>query len=1037
MDMAMAVSYIETQFNENSNDQTIDIGSLVLEWQGFENPLGLSADNVIISNDRGPFMFVPEIDLNISLRSLLIGQLRFEAIWIREVTLSITKAEDGTIQITGFNQNSETAEDRAVAAILTLKNLIYDLPKVDVLWIDKARMVYRDVAKGTTQRFDPVTFFAEMSTINDVRNLSGFLTFPFGHDTQTNVVKVNFSTKNDPFTLSLNGTLKETPMDNIVQFLPDLPKGVDLNMVVNADIQGRLDNKWQVEEMDLNVSAPRGQILFPLNDHEEFVDVEDFNLHLIQDTKNFTTAIESLTAKINETTDISLSGSFKNIDLPEQLSGNMKLSIQNMPQNYLSRYWPIEHSDNGAYEWLVEKSSAGTFNSLDAVAVFDLSQETRDDGSPLPPELTSASVDFTFQDMAIDYKSPLPSATNVSGSGKLEDIALTMTVETADIGGMKTTDATLFFDDLITKGSGLGTLTFPITAQVQDVFDYIAAQPIGAFDKIDFKPVNTKGDVEATIKVEIPLLAKVPIEDIKVTVNGTVTNAEIPDAVEGLTLSGGPFEVFATTQEIKVNGTGELQGKPITVEEWHEYFTTQGAKDANSDYSSKVIANVTANDAIRRAFTDDFANYFRGDTASKVTYTKSLGGNADIDLDLDLTETAIIVSELGIDKKFGQRVTATLDLDLQNEALTAVNDLKISGRALSLGNGNIKFRNVGSEPVITQASLQNMAFNENRMSVIMKEEGGTLKTNVTGAFFDARPVLGKEKDEQIQAQISPSSIKRPEEYGITVAQMRTSDDATLKNVVAYMRLRRDENLEQFEMDADLGANGKKGTLNVRYLPETEDGLTLRIESNNAGETLRALDLYPYIQGGELQVAGVPLAGGRFGDVRGKARINNFSVAEAPVLLRLINALSFQNFMQAGALAFTRLEADFEWKQKAEGDLYTISNGTTSGTSVALTFDGFVDTAEKNMEITGTAAPLSEINNFIGKIPLIGQLLTGGDALLAATYSIRGDPDDPSVGVNPLSILTPGIVRKLLFENNPKSDTQDRPKTPQKERRQLN
>jgi hypothetical protein len=409
-----------------------------------------------------------------------------------------------------------------------------------------------------------------------------------------------------------------------------------------------------------------------------------------------------------------------------------------------------------------------------------------------------------------------------------------------------------------------------------------------------------------------------------------------------------------------------------------------------------------------------------------------LTGTSDVDLDLDLTETAIIVPELGIDKKFGQRVTVTLDLNLENEALTAVSDLEISGRAFSLDNGNIKFRNAGNEPVITQASLQNMAFNENRISVAMKEEGGTLKTNVTGSFFDARPILGKEKDEQIQAQISPSSVNRPEEYGITVSEMRTSDDATLKNVVAYMRLSRDENLEQFEMDADLGLEGQSGSLHVRYLPETEDGLTLRIESNNAGETLRSFDLYPYIQGGELQVAGIPLAGGRFGDVRGKARINNFSIVEAPVLLRLVNALSFQNFMQAGRLSFTRLESDFEWKQKAEGDLYTISNGTTSGTSVALTFDGFVDTAEKNMEITGTAAPLSEINNFIGKIPIIGQLLTGGDALLAATYSIRGDHADPSVSVNPLSILTPGIVRKMLFENNPKSNTEDRPQNPQKE-----
>ena len=45
------------------------------------------------------------------------------------------------------------------------------------------------------------------------------------------------------------------------------------------------------------------------------------------------------------------------------------------------------------------------------------------------------------------------------------------------------------------------------------------------------------------------------------------------------------------------------------------------------------------------------------------------------------------------------------------------------------------------------------------------------------------------------------------------------------------------------------------------------------------------------------------------------------------------------------------------------------------------------------------------------------MLSGGSegGIFAATYTIKGPQDDPNVAVNPLSMLTPGIIRRILFE----------------------
>jgi hypothetical protein len=61
---------------------------------------------------------------------------------------------------------------------------------------------------------------------------------------------------------------------------------------------------------------------------------------------------------------------------------------------------------------------------------------------------------------------------------------------------------------------------------------------------------------------------------------------------------------------------------------------------------------------------------------------------------------------------------------------------------------------------------------------------------------------------------------------------------------------------------------------------------------------------------------------------------------------------------------------------------------------------------------------------ISSIPLIGDILTGGagGGLFAFTYTIRGSFADPSVSVNPLSVLAPGFLRRLFFEETPSANS---------------
>ena len=68
---------------------------------------------------------------------------------------------------------------------------------------------------------------------------------------------------------------------------------------------------------------------------------------------------------------------------------------------------------------------------------------------------------------------------------------------------------------------------------------------------------------------------------------------------------------------------------------------------------------------------------------------------------------------------------------------------------------------------------------------------------------------------------------------------------------------------------------------------------------------------------------------------------------------------------------------------------------------------------------------SQLSFYIGvlrAIPLLGDVLTGGEGLFAANYRATGALEQPDFGVNPLTALAPGLLRKL-FGSSPSQPPQ--------------
>jgi hypothetical protein len=68
-----------------------------------------------------------------------------------------------------------------------------------------------------------------------------------------------------------------------------------------------------------------------------------------------------------------------------------------------------------------------------------------------------------------------------------------------------------------------------------------------------------------------------------------------------------------------------------------------------------------------------------------------------------------------------------------------------------------------------------------------------------------------------------------------------------------------------------------------------------------------------------------------------------------------------------------------------------------------------------LDLNGTIVPLYGLNSIFEGIPLVSDLLGSkdGEGIFAVTYGVRGQLDELKVAVNPVSMLTPGFLRKIF------------------------
>jgi len=211
-------------------------------------------------------------------------------------------------------------------------------------------------------------------------------------------------------------------------------------------------------------------------------------------------------------------------------------------------------------------------------------------------------------------------------------------------------------------------------------------------------------------------------------------------------------------------------------------------------------------------------------------------------------------------------------------------------------------------------------------------------------------------------------------------------------------------------------NGQAGgkPLSFRILRNPKGDRQVSLHAENAGAFLKDVDAFDGMEGGDLTLTGTYDDSGKTSTLNGKFSISEHTIKNAPILAKILSLASLTGFidtLRGDGIHFIRLTAPYT----LHDDVITFKNAKTHGDAIGMTMEGTITMPEIALNLQGTVVPSYSLNTALGKVPVVGNALTGGEGqgVFAARYTVRGTQAKPDVSVNPLAILTPGFLRGVF------------------------
>ncbi len=737
--------------------------------------------------------------------------------------------------------------------------------------------------------------------------------------------------------------------------------------------------------------------------HPEQVDTAAFTGRLYLDRKTF--KIDRLAVQGKEG-GIALAGSVDWIKGPHVVFG---ASIAPTSVPFAQRVWPAFMASS-VRAWVINHFEDGQLTNGTIRVDYDENALKRMRADRAPPD-KSVSLDFELSKGRLRYLDGVPPIDEVNGIGHItgRTSRFTVTSGSIDASGRKVVVSDgMFFVPNTNVHPTPATLNAHLSGAVEAVTDIMSRDALKPYASLPLDASTLHGQIEGDLNKTLILGTRPKTADGKEPAEPLRVAAKISDFVaERLVgqenLEDATLNLAVDESRIKASGQGRIFGGPATFEIDQISGTPPNAK-----------ISIILDDAARAKLGLGVIPGFTGPMVAHVD--ASLGDPAKIkaQVDLDLAKTTIAAAYLGLVKPAGRPAKIAFSVTPHDNRMS-IDQLVIDVASLQ-GRGAVE---LGPDNGFQSAHFTSFKVSPgDDMRLDISKGDDQFKLTIRGSTIDARPFLKAltstpANDSTLLAKSAKAEKKEVDSFkGFDIdlkTAILTGFNKEVMNAVDLKLSKRGAQYRQFAVHGRFGGDAISGSMGTNQ--------RLKIQAADAGALVSFIDLYKHMEGGDLtasmQVSDETLAG--------NLEIRDFVLRDEPAIRSLVarsetvsqpgQDAEAARRIHAGAAPFKRLKVNFE----RAGTRLQLRDATMFGDEIGLSVDGWLDYVHDRVAMNGTFVPAYAFNNMFAQIPVFGLFLGGksNEGLLAITFTISGVASQPTLNINPLSVITPGFLRNIF------------------------
>jgi hypothetical protein len=374
-------------------------------------------------------------------------------------------------------------------------------------------------------------------------------------------------------------------------------------------------------------------------------------------------------------------------------------------------------------------------------------------------------------------------------------------------------------------------------------------------------------------------------------------------------------------------------------------------------------------------------------------------------LEADLTRAAVNAPFATWKKPAGRNMRLSAEFARRSDGAFEAREVKGQGPGFALDASGLWRPNAEGVLHVARARLDG-AF-EGALDLETSSAGRSL--SVRARYFDARRLLqeaGKAAAPARGGGAGEPGANQVFHLDADLAQVRVGDRSLVRNV---------------RLDGEWGAANQRkldvrvvkddgGRLVELHLVPDAGGMSVRGEVTDVGETAWQVFGRRSFKGGQASVTGRMAPGGADLDIE----MTKVRLVQAPALARILTVGSLHamgDMLNGSGIEFTKVVAPVSIR----GARMTIGRARATGPAMGVTTQGVIDLDARTVDLSGGIAPSYVLNSAMGAVPFVGDVLIShkGEGMFGLTYSAKGAFLQPKISVNPFSLATPGILRRIF------------------------